>query len=174
MEDPLSPDDCKLIWRRLLEADAEVLRAQNELFTRCRATLIDILQAGLYAPNERRTAFRIASLIYDSEQRKPLFPVFLRLACEPTHVPDITAARRAILSLPRAWVLEKIEIEAANLLDWDDDWIHRRFLELCSLLDRDLTIRAAQKASTHQNPGIKEAGEDFLSNPSPISPPDEN
>jgi len=174
MEDSDPPADCKLIWQRLLEADAEVSRAQNELFTRCRATLIDILRAGLYTPDERRTAFRIASLIYDSEQRKPLFPVFLRLACEPTNISDITAARCAILSLPRAWVLEKIEIEAANLLDWDDDWIHRRFLELCSLLDRDLTIRSARKAVTHQNPDIKEAGEDFLSSPNPISPPEGN
>jgi hypothetical protein len=174
MEDSNPTDECKLIWHRLLEADTEVLRAQHELFTRCRTTLIDILRAGLYTPDERRTAFRIASMIYDSEQRKPLFPAFLRLACEPTHISDITAARRAILSLPRAWVLEKIEIEAANLLDWDDDWIHRRFLELCSLLDRDLTIRSARKATTHQNPDIREAGEDFLSNPNPISPPEEN
>jgi hypothetical protein len=174
MEDNNPSDECKLIWQRLLEADTEVLRAQNDLFTRCRPTLIDILRAGLYAPNERRTAFRIASLIYDSEQRKPLFPVFLRLACEPTHISEITAARRAILSLPRVWVLERIEIEAGNLLDWDDDWIHRRFPELCRLLDRDLTIRAAQRAATHQNPDIKEAGEDFLNNPNPISPPEEN
>jgi hypothetical protein len=174
MEDSDPSDGCKLIWQRLLAADTEVWRAQNELFTRCRAALIDILRAGLYAPNERRTAFRIASLIYHSEQRQPLFPVFLHIACESTQILDITAARRAILSLPRAWVLEKIEIEAGNLLDWDDDWIHRRFLELCSLLDRDLTIRAAHKASTHQNPDIKEAGEDFLSNPNPISPAQEN
>ncbi|SRR5712692_1943200 len=174
MEDSNSSDDCKLIWQRLLEADAEVWRAQNELFTRCQPNLIEILRAGLHSPNERQTAFRVASLIHDGEQRKALFTDFLRLACEPTYVPTITAARRAILSLPREWVLEKVEVEAAKVLDWDDDWIHRRFLELCSLLDRDLTMRAARKAATHQNPDIKEAGDDFMNNPNPVSPPGES
>ncbi len=174
MEDRAPSDECKLIWQRLLEAEVELLLAQHELFTRCQPALIQILRASLHSPKERQTAFRIASLIYDSEQRKALFTDFLQLACEPTYVPTIIAARRAILSLPRDWVLEKIEIEAANLLDWDDDWLQRRFLELCSLLDRDLTIRAARKAATHQNPDIKEAGEDFLGNPNPISLPEEN
>jgi hypothetical protein len=163
-------DGCHSIWQRLILADAELLQAQDDLFIHCKRTLIELLRAGLNEPRERRVAFRIASLIPDVEQRKALFPTFLALACQPTYGPTIFAARDAILSFPHDWLLANMESEAGGLLDWDDAWEYRRFLELCSLIDSAMTVRIAQKATTHQNPEIRDAGEDFLNNPNPVAP----
>ena len=77
-------------------------------------------------------------------------------------------ARTLILSLPRDWVLKHIEETAEPFLQSDPENQsgtadeYRRFLELYLLLDRDLTLRLAKRAVSNPDPGIREAGEDFL------------
>jgi hypothetical protein len=169
---PDHPADCQALWQELLDADQKLHQAQNDLFTHCQSTLVELIRAGLDSPQQRRVAFRIASLIYDTEQRKVLFRDFLALACQPSYIPTVISAREAILPLPRDWVRSNIEREAAEILDWDDGWEHPRYLELCTLIDKDLTIRAAQKAAKHEDPDIREAGEQFLKDPNPVAGPE--
>jgi hypothetical protein len=73
MEGRTIPNDCKLIWRRLFEADGEVLRAQRELFTHCQPALIEIVRAGLHSPHERQTALCLPTQSTLRSER-PVFP----------------------------------------------------------------------------------------------------
>jgi hypothetical protein len=155
------PEECKSAWKRLVAADTAAYAAQRELFTTCGDFILEMVRAGLIDPKERTTAFRIAGLLKE-DQRKALFPDFLSLACEPTYAPTITNARAAILALPKEWVLKHLNPSIARILKSDDDWAYRRLLELCSLLDRDLTLKIAAIAAAHQHPDIREAGTDFL------------
>lgn len=129
MTEPNQTTDCKLIWQQLVDAEKEYSKAQYNLFAHCKGTLIELLRSGLHKPSERLVAFKIVSLLQDVEQRKTLFPDFFALACQATYVPTIVSAREAIRSLPHDWVLAHIEAEAARILNWDDDWEYRRFLE---------------------------------------------
>jgi hypothetical protein len=163
------PDECKSVWQRLHEADVLFNRAQYELFTNCRESIVDLLRIAFRDSSQYQLAFRVASLLNDPEQKKTLFPEFLGLACQPSYVPTILAARKAALSLSKEWLLANIEVEAEQVLNWSDDWEFRRFLELCSLIDTELTIRNAKRATASENSDIREAGEDFLKDPSPVS-----
>lgn len=75
----------------------------------------------------------------------------------------LPAARDYILSLPREWVLERIEQAVEpNLCDADEQ-IFRRYLELYYTLDPDLTAKLVKRALEHPDDAIQEAGKDFLS-----------
>ena len=167
MEQPPT-EECKAAWKRLVEADAAAYVAQYELFTTCGDSILEIVRAGFINPEERTTAFRIAALLKD-EQREALLPDLVSLACEPTYAPTIINARRAILALPKEWVLKHMAPSIERILKSEDDWEYRRLLELCSLLNRDLTLKIATIAASHQNPDIREAGTDFLQNPQPLA-----
>jgi len=74
----------------------------------------------------------------------------------------IGAVRHLILSLPRDYLLETIELEAEPYLQNGTYDEYRRFLELYELLDRDLTLKLAHRAAAHADADIREAGEDYL------------
>src|SRR2546423_3450706 len=161
--------NCKAKWRRLLQAELACKKAQDDLFTTCQDSLLELLHNAFSAQStfERATAFRVTALIWDVDRRKEFFGDFLRLACQPTNPADIVSGRKAIYDLPRDWVLASIELNATKLLDLNDDWEFRRFLELCSTLDRELTLRVASRSAGHENREIRDAAEDFLSHRPP-------
>jgi hypothetical protein len=165
--EPSLDEQYKAAWKKVLEADAAAYAAQYELFSICGDSIIEIVRAGLHDPSERSTAFRIAGLLKE-EQRKALLPDLVSLACEPSYAPTIINARKVIMSLPKQWVLAQMDPSIERILKSDDDWESRRLLELCSLLDRDLTLKIAAIAAAHQDPEIREAGTDFLNNPEPF------
>lgn len=70
--------------------------------------------------------------------------------------------RDYILSLPREWVLERIEDAVEPHLRSGTMDEYRRFLELYLELDHGLTLKLAKRAAEHLDPDIREAGEDFL------------
>ncbi len=70
--------------------------------------------------------------------------------------------RDAILSLPSDWVLARIEQVSEPYLLTGTHEEYRRFLELYQELDHPLTLALAQRAASHPDPDIREAGEDFL------------
>lgn len=70
--------------------------------------------------------------------------------------------RDCILSLPREWVLERIEPAAEPLLAHGTDEEYRRFLELYADLDHALALRLASRAAAHPDDCIRETGEEFL------------
>jgi len=117
--------------------------------------------------NDRRLSGSRASS--RKKQRKALLPDLVSLACEPSYAPTIINARKVIMSLPKQWVPRPNgSVHRYASLKSDDDWESRRLLELCSLLDRDLTLKIAAIAAAHQDPEIREAGTDFLNNPEPF------
>jgi len=75
---------------------------------------------------------------------------------------SIEAVRQVILAMPRDWVLANIEQSVEPLLKNGTYDEYRRLLELYLEIDRDLTIRLAKRATEHNDPDVKEAGEEFL------------
>jgi hypothetical protein len=85
----------------------------------------------------------------------------LELSCRAQHVRNIELARRVLLSMPRPWLLARIDTIAESALDLQDEWQFRRLLELLSLLDSELRRRWAERALKSANPEIEEVGRDF-------------
>ncbi len=86
----------------------------------------------------------------------------LELACQSQHIGNIELGRKALLELPRAWVLQHIERVAAPLLQLHDEWEYRRLLEVYARLDRNFAQNLVRWGLKSQNPEIQEAGQDFL------------
>jgi hypothetical protein len=97
--------------------------------------------------------------------RQALFPDLVWLASWGHGL--VQNARDAILSLPRGWVLARIEAIAEPLLaqssaegQFEE---YRRMLELYQQLgDPDLVRRLAHRAAQHPDEDVIEAGHDFL------------
>jgi len=74
----------------------------------------------------------------------------------------VQVVRDVILSLPREWVLDRIEDAAEPLLvngTYDE---YRRFLELYMEIDRHRAKKLALRAAASRDRDIRETGEDFL------------
>ncbi len=127
--------------------------------------LLELVRARLRDPAERTAALSVAALL-PVEKRQELLDELLTLA---SFGHSLTGeARRVILSLSQDWLLATIQTRAEPFLRLDDHEEYRRMLELFSLIDRDLTLRLAQRAVQHVDPDIREAGEDFIANPTPV------
>jgi hypothetical protein len=85
----------------------------------------------------------------------------VRTACQPTYAPKIEEGRKAVLGLPRAWVVANIERVVETGLDLTDYWKYRRLLELYSLLDPALVHRLVKVGEASSDPEIAEAARDF-------------
>jgi hypothetical protein len=85
----------------------------------------------------------------------------LALACQAQNIGRITAGRQQVLAMPRAWVLERIEQVAAEVLDLSDEWEYRRLLEVGALLDAGLVRRLVRLGLDSENPEVREAAQDF-------------
>jgi hypothetical protein len=109
--------------------------------------------------SERTTALAIAAWL-PSDELRLLLPELVYLASF-SHG-GTSPARELILSLPRDLVLRQIEALTEPLLRDGTYDEYRRFLELYQLLDRDLMLSLARRAAAHEDPDIREAGEDFL------------
>jgi len=85
----------------------------------------------------------------------------VQTACQPTYVPTIERGRKAVLALPREWVVANIERVVETGLDLTDYWQYRRLLELYSLLDPALVHRLVKVGEASNDPEIAEAARDF-------------
>ncbi|WP_169238278.1 hypothetical protein [Candidatus Roseilinea sp. NK_OTU-006] len=85
----------------------------------------------------------------------------------------VQAVRNVILSLPREWILDRIEDAAEPLLvngTYDE---YRRLLELYMDMDRHRAKKLALRAAASHDNDIKETGEDFLRRLGETERPDE-
>ncbi|MEL6104984.1 MAG: hypothetical protein AAFU85_03055 [Planctomycetota bacterium] len=98
-----------------------------------------------------------------NETANAVLAFLLGLACEAQHFANIDYGRRAILSIPRNWMLTRIHDVAQRELNLSDPWECRRLLELYSQLDGTLLHSFARTCSQSTNAEIIEAGSDFLS-----------
>jgi hypothetical protein len=148
-------DEDENLWRQFVVACNSYVEASNAIVKSPRC--VSILQKAL------RTDFRYALRlvrILSQEQKRALFPEWVYLASFGHGA--ITTAREAILSLPRDWVLERIDIVAEPYLQQGTYDEYRRFLELYRDLDPDRMRTLAHRALQSADPDIREAGEDFL------------
>jgi hypothetical protein len=148
----------QVLWAAVL-ADEGRFFASRMAFLSGARDRTGVLRAALGSAAQRGTALRLLPF-YSVEERQQLFDDLVRL-CSVGHR-DVVLCREAIGSLPRDWVLERIEDSADAVLASGGEEEYRRLLELYVDLDADLTRRLATRATHHDDAGVREAGNDFL------------
>ncbi len=97
------------------------------------------------------------SEILSEGQKQEMFEDWMQLA-RSAHGP-VDFVRRLIASLPRDWVLARIDSHVAAILqgeEYDDYWM---MIELLEQLAPDKATTLAQRALAHADPEIRELGE---------------
>lgn len=119
---------------------------------------IAILRHELRSRNRATALFLLARL--PTTELQELFDELVYLASFSHGA--VQVVRNAIRSLPRAWVLDRIESAAEPILTRGSDDEYRRLLELYTQLDHHAAEKLARRAIAHHDSDIREAGEDFL------------
>jgi hypothetical protein len=97
----------------------------------------------------------------EPESGDAVLSYLLELACQSQHTGNIERGRKALLRLPRDWVLQHIERVAEPLLQLNDEWEYRRLLEVYEHLDKELVQKLVYRGLTSQNPEIRETAADY-------------
>ena len=155
----------KDLWRELVDAEANAGSSQRAFLNQCAVTRIDSIRRGLDAAGAQRlTALRLIPLLPLSD-RQELFPDLVRFASWAHGL--IQRFRDLVLALPRDWVIANIERAAEPLLENSSETYqfeeYRRLLELYTQLgDCGLIERLANRAISHSDEDVREAGQDSL------------
>jgi hypothetical protein len=145
------------LWHQFREKEISYLQTrQNFLYHSI--DRIAVLKKALQNPSERGTALRLLEYL-DVEERQILFNDLVDLA-SVSHS-DIALVRQVILSLPKDWLLANIEASAEPLLENGTYEEYRRLLELYIDVDRYVGRRLVNRALEHEDPDIREVGEDM-------------
>lgn len=145
------------LWQKVFEKEIAYIQSRQYFLNNCTDRL-GLIKKALRNPTERGTALRLIGYL-KLEERQNLFDELVDLA-SVSHS-DIELCRKAIFSLPKSWVLANIEKSAEPLLKDGTDEEYRRLLELYIDIDRELAQRLAIRALQHDDPDIREVGEDF-------------
>ncbi|MEQ8386400.1 MAG: hypothetical protein RH949_29000 [Coleofasciculus sp. A1-SPW-01] len=145
------------LWQKVFNQETAYIQARQD-FLNNSPDRIGFIKKALHNPTERGTALRLMEYL-KLEERQSLFDDLLELASVSQS--DIELCRKAILSLPKNWLLANIEKSAEPLLQDGTDEEYRRLLELYLDIDRELVKRLAHRAVDHDDPDIREVGEDF-------------
>lgn len=146
------------IWNRLVKASNEYSLVLREFLALEESKRVMLMHQALRGPG-RHTSLIILGYL-DVADLKELFEDLVFLASFSHGA--INTVREAILTLPREWVLERIEQVAEPFLLTDDSEEYRRILELYFELSPQMTHKLAQRALKNPNEEIQEAGQDFL------------
>jgi hypothetical protein len=155
-QEQLRENDTEL-WHKVFEKEIAYIQSRQDFINNC-TDRIGLIKKALHNPTERGTALRLIPYL-KLEERQSWFDVLVDLA-SVSHS-DIELCRKAILSLPKTWVLANLENSAEPLLQDGTDEEYRRLLELYIEIDRELAQRLAIRALQHDDPDIREVGEDF-------------
>jgi hypothetical protein len=98
---------------------------------------------------------------FSEEKGNNIISYLLEIGCQATHIGNIRLGRESILSLPRDWVVERINDIAHQTLNLNDEWEFRRLLEIYELLDKNLFVSMCQFGKQCENLEIREAANDF-------------
>jgi hypothetical protein len=145
------------LWHKVFDQETAYIQSRQDFLNNC-PHRIGLIKKALHNPAERGTALRLIEYL-KLEEHQSLFDDLVDLA-SVSHS-DIELCRKAILSLPKTWVLANIEKSAEPLLQDGTDEEYRRLLELYLDIDRELAQRLAIRALQHDDPDTREVGEDF-------------
>lgn len=145
------------LWRKLFESEITYIQTRQK-FLNHSTNRVAMIEKALHNPAERGTALRLIEY-FTTEECQSLFDDLVNLA-SVSHS-DIELARKAILYLPKSWLLSNIENSAELLLKEGTDEEYRRLLELYIHIDKELTQRLVNQALNHTDPDIQEVGSDF-------------
>lgn len=146
------------VWNRLVQTHQDFARVSTEFLTG-NIDRVALIRYAMHSGHGKHTAIFMLQSLRQTE----LQDLFGELVTHASAAHGaIGAIREAILSLPREWVLARVEAVAEPLLvdgTYDE---YRRLLELYELLDPALRQDLAMRAVQHPDPDIQEAGQDFL------------
>jgi hypothetical protein len=123
---------------------------------------VEILRSALDDPSQRGTALRILPFLR-LEERQELFDQLLLLSSIP-HA-DMVGCHDAILSLPRDWVVSRIETEAEPIIATAGYAEYSSLLCLFGELDDALAKQLAGRAMRSEDSDVQEVGSRFLEEP---------
>ncbi len=146
------------VWNRLVQTHEDFAQASTE-FLAGNSDRVALIRYALSSGHGKHTAIYTLRSLKDTDLQA-LFSELVSLASSAHGA--LEAIREAILSLPREWVLARVEAVAEPLLADGTYDEYRRLLELYELLDPVLTHKLAARAVQHPDPDIQEAGQDFL------------
>jgi hypothetical protein len=122
---------------------------------------VALIRRALKLPGGNNRAAAVALLRkMPPQEQQLLFPELIQLA-RSAHG-SIGAVREIILSLPREWVLQRIDAEVEPILrneEYDDYWM---FLELYEKLDPVRAVNLARRAAGSANAAIRDLGSERL------------
>jgi len=143
-------------WQRVVDTWHQYEHALSDFLT-SPTNKVDVLRTSLRS-KERNIALAIVPSL-NVEEKKSLFAEWVNLA--RAHCSPFNIAWNIIESLPRDWVLERIEKEADTILAEEEETDYWMFLQLYARLDKTLTKRLAERAAHHADPDIRELGEEY-------------
>jgi hypothetical protein len=141
-------------FRRHTAARAKLLKEMGE-------ETVEVLRVALLNPGQRNVALDILWHVPTQLKQELLHELLILASFQNGSLPTV---RAHIRTMPRAWILAVIDSFAEEILSSaTDDEPFRRLLELYHEIDSELTLRLAQRARSHHDIHVREAGEDFLS-----------
>jgi hypothetical protein len=153
-----SHQDALLFWEKLRNRPDNISHLFEE-FEKINANdRISLLRSALHG-SDRVLGIMLLPYLKENEKME-VFPDLIFLASF-THG-GLAIVRETITSLPKEWLLKRIEETAEPYIQNGDYEQYRRFLELYSLIDKVITQKLAITALQSPDFDIKEAGEDFL------------
>jgi hypothetical protein len=148
----------QMLWNNVVEKYRDYVQARMELF-RHTSSIIDILRKALKNINHRIVALEIAEIL-DQEKKKQLLIDLLPIACYPKG--DSYLAWNIILSLPKNWLIENIEVASEPLLQNGSSTDYIGLLGLCRSIDGNLARKIADRAMQHPDEAIRQEIKDFM------------
>lgn len=163
---PILTLDELVLWDQVVSAgracttSKEQWHEANAALAAMGSARVEILRAACRTWSAAAAITLAADLTQD--ELKQLLPELVFFACQNYETANLLTVRQLIVSLPHDWLTERIEAISEPILTRASYWEYRRLLELYDLIDPALTQRLARRATTHPDPDIQEAGEDYM------------
>ena len=151
-----------VLWESVVDEFVRGVPAPADFF-RPDVDRVALIRGALKLPGGKNRTAAVALLPKMSlEEKQLLLPELIQLS-RSVHGP-VGAVREIIFSLPREWLLERIDAQGEPILrreEYDDYWM---FLELYEKLDPMRAVKLARRAAGSVDAAIRELGLERLAN----------
>jgi hypothetical protein len=141
------------LWNEYVITRERSEKLRYQLFSEHLDALPQLVRESLSDPHHLMFSLEIGAEL-PLENRKELLADFLAVASYGGG--HVVRAREIIRAFPSDWLLENIESAAAPLLEHGGAEEYRRLLELYVQVDRQLALRLVERASTHEDPELRD------------------